>query len=46
MRERGMTISEVNIQEFADAIAPLYDNNDLGFSPGLKDRLFSELGIW
>jgi TRAP-type C4-dicarboxylate transport system substrate-binding protein len=45
MREKGMTITEVNIKEFEDAIAPLYTNNDLGFSAGLKDRLFTELGI-
>ncbi|MDR3114736.1 MAG: TRAP transporter substrate-binding protein DctP [Treponema sp.] len=45
MREKGVTITEVNLQEFQDALAPLYSNNDLGFSPGLKDRLFQELGL-
>jgi TRAP-type C4-dicarboxylate transport system substrate-binding protein len=45
MRDKGMTITEVNIKEFQDAIAPLYSNNDLGFSPGLKERLFKELGL-
>jgi TRAP-type C4-dicarboxylate transport system substrate-binding protein len=42
MKDKGVTITEVNLEEF---IAPLYTNNDLGFSPGLKDRLFSELGL-
>jgi len=45
MADRGVTITEVNIQEFKNAIAPLYINNDLGFSPGLRERLFRELGI-
>jgi TRAP-type C4-dicarboxylate transport system substrate-binding protein len=45
MKDKGMTITEVNIQEFENALAPLYTNNDLGFSTGLKDRLFSELGL-
>jgi TRAP-type C4-dicarboxylate transport system substrate-binding protein len=43
MRTNGVTITDVNLQHFQDAIAPLYINNDLGFSPGLKDRLFSQL---
>jgi TRAP-type C4-dicarboxylate transport system substrate-binding protein len=45
MRDKGVTIVDVNLQEFQNAIAPLYTNNDLGFSPGLKDRLFRELGL-
>jgi TRAP-type C4-dicarboxylate transport system substrate-binding protein len=45
MKDKGVTIAEVNLKEFQDAIAPLYTNNDLGFSPGLKDRLFRELGL-
>jgi TRAP-type C4-dicarboxylate transport system substrate-binding protein len=45
MRDKGVTIVDVNLSEFQNAIAPLYTNNDLGFSPGLKDRLFRELGI-
>ncbi|MDR3171643.1 MAG: TRAP transporter substrate-binding protein DctP [Treponema sp.] len=45
MRANGVTITEVNIQEWQDAIAPLYTNNDLGFTAGLKDRLFKELGL-
>jgi TRAP-type C4-dicarboxylate transport system substrate-binding protein len=45
MRDRGVSIVEVDLQEFQDAIAPLFINNDLGFSPGLRDRLFRELGI-
>jgi TRAP-type C4-dicarboxylate transport system substrate-binding protein len=45
MRDKGVVITEVNMKEFQDAIAPLYTNNDLGFSPGLKERLFRELGL-
>ncbi|MDR2397656.1 MAG: TRAP transporter substrate-binding protein DctP [Spirochaetaceae bacterium] len=45
MREKGVAITEVDLQEFQNTLAPLYSNNDLGFSPGLKDRLFSELGL-
>ncbi|MDR0382888.1 MAG: TRAP transporter substrate-binding protein DctP [Spirochaetaceae bacterium] len=45
MKGQGVTIVDVNIAEFEAAIAPLYTNNDLNFSPGLKDRLFSELGL-
>jgi len=45
MRQRGVTINEVNIKEFQDAIAPLYANNDLKFSPGLKEKLFKQLGM-
>ncbi|MDR3356999.1 MAG: TRAP transporter substrate-binding protein DctP [Spirochaetaceae bacterium] len=45
MKDKGVTITEVDLKEFEAAIAPLYTNNDLGLSPGLKDRLFKELGL-
>jgi TRAP-type C4-dicarboxylate transport system substrate-binding protein len=45
MRDKGVTVTEVNLQEFQNAINPLYTNNDLGFTAGLKDRLFRELGL-
>ena len=45
MLDNGVTITEVDIAEFQAAVQPLYDNNELGFSPGLKDRLFDELGL-
>jgi TRAP-type C4-dicarboxylate transport system substrate-binding protein len=45
MRDKGVTITEVDLQEFQNAINPLYTNNDLGFTAGLKDRLFRELGL-
>jgi TRAP-type C4-dicarboxylate transport system substrate-binding protein len=45
MRTQGVTIADVNLQEFQAAIAPLYTTNDLNFSDGLKDRLFRELGL-
>ncbi|MDL2228700.1 TRAP transporter substrate-binding protein DctP [Treponema sp. OttesenSCG-928-L16] len=44
MKKNGVTITEVSLKEFQDAIAPLYTNNDLKFSSGLRDRLFRELG--
>lgn len=44
MKKNGVTISDVDIAEFKAAIEPLYTNNDLGFSAGLKERLFKELG--
>ena len=44
MKKNGVTITDVDIAEFQKAIEPLYTNNDLGFSAGLKDRLFKELG--
>ena len=43
MRKNGVTIREVNIDEFKNAINPLYETNELGFSDGLKDRLFAQL---
>ena len=45
MRERGVTINEVDIREFQNAMAQLHIDNDLGFTPGLKERLFRELGL-
>jgi TRAP-type C4-dicarboxylate transport system substrate-binding protein len=45
MKAKGVTITEVNIKEWQDAIAPLYTANDLKFTAGLKDRLFKELGL-
>jgi TRAP-type C4-dicarboxylate transport system substrate-binding protein len=38
-------INQVNIAEFQAAIAPLYVNNDLGMTAGLKDTLFAQLGL-
>ena len=43
MRNNGVKIADVDIAEFQNAIDGLYKNNDLGFSAGLKDRLFKEL---
>lgn len=45
MKQHGVTINEVDLKEFKDAIAPLYTNNDLKFSPGLKEKLYKQLGI-
>jgi TRAP-type C4-dicarboxylate transport system substrate-binding protein len=45
MKDHGVTITEVNIKEFQNAIAPLYVNNDLKFSAGLKEKLFKQLGL-
>jgi TRAP-type C4-dicarboxylate transport system substrate-binding protein len=45
MKDKGMTVTEVDLREWQAAIAPLYTNNDLGFTAGLKDRLFKELGL-
>jgi TRAP-type transport system periplasmic protein len=45
MTDNRVTITEVDLEEFQDAIAPLYSNNDLKFSPGLKDNLFDQLGM-
>ena len=45
MRDKGVNIVEVDLKEFEDVIAPLYTNNDLKFSPGLKDKLVKELGL-
>jgi hypothetical protein len=40
-----MIVTEVSFDEFQNAIAPLYTNNDLNMTPGIKDRLFGELGL-
>jgi TRAP-type C4-dicarboxylate transport system substrate-binding protein len=45
MRDKGVKITEVDIREFQNALAPLYTNNDLKFSTGLKDKLMQELGL-
>jgi TRAP-type C4-dicarboxylate transport system substrate-binding protein len=45
MKDKGVNITEVSLEEFQAAINPLYTNNDLGFSADLKDRLFGELGL-
>ena len=45
MKENGVTITDVDLQEFKAAIAPLYEKNDLKFSPGLKEKLFNQLGL-
>ncbi|MDR2522053.1 MAG: TRAP transporter substrate-binding protein DctP [Spirochaetaceae bacterium] len=45
MQDKGVTITEVDLAAFQNAVAPLYTNNDLKFSDGLKDRLFKELGL-
>jgi TRAP-type C4-dicarboxylate transport system substrate-binding protein len=44
-KSKGITVTEVNLAEFQRAIDPLYTNNDLGLTAGLKDRLFRELGL-
>ena len=44
-KTRGMTITAVDIDEFHAAIAPLYINNELGLSPGLRETLFAQLGL-
>jgi TRAP-type C4-dicarboxylate transport system substrate-binding protein len=44
-KDKGVTITEVDIKEFQTAIAPLFANNDLKFSDGLKEKLFKQLGI-
>ena len=43
MKKNGVTIREVNIDEFKAANEPLYASNELGFSDGLKERLFTQL---
>ncbi|MDR3123923.1 MAG: TRAP transporter substrate-binding protein DctP [Treponema sp.] len=44
-RAKGITVVDVNQKDFEAAIAPLYTNNDLKMSTGIKDRLFRELGL-
>jgi TRAP-type C4-dicarboxylate transport system substrate-binding protein len=38
-------LNQVDIAEFQAAIAPLYTNNDLNMTAGLKDALFAQLGL-
>jgi TRAP-type C4-dicarboxylate transport system substrate-binding protein len=45
MKDKGVTVTEVDLREFQNAIAPLYTNNDLKYSTGLKDKLFQQLGL-
>lgn len=45
LKSKNMTITEVDLAPFQAAIAPLFTNNDLGFTPGLKDTLFKQLGL-
>ncbi|GMO57254.1 MAG: C4-dicarboxylate TRAP transporter substrate-binding protein [Treponemataceae bacterium] len=42
--EKG-AVTEVDVAEFQNAIAPLYTNNDLKFSDGLRDTLLQQLGL-
>jgi TRAP-type C4-dicarboxylate transport system substrate-binding protein len=44
-KTKGITVTEVDLTEFQNSIAPLYTNNDLNMTPGIKDRLFRELGL-
>ncbi|GHV83134.1 C4-dicarboxylate ABC transporter [Spirochaetia bacterium] len=43
--KNGGKINPVNITEFQNAVAPLYTNNDLKLSDGLKEELFKQLGL-
>ncbi len=45
MTDHGVRIANVNLKDFQAAIAPLYANNDLKFSAGLKEKLFKQLGM-
>jgi TRAP-type C4-dicarboxylate transport system substrate-binding protein len=45
MRDKGVAVTAVDLRPFQAAIDPMYTNNDLGFSAGLKERLFRELGL-
>ncbi|MDR2211016.1 MAG: TRAP transporter substrate-binding protein DctP [Spirochaetaceae bacterium] len=44
-KAKGITITELTTAEFEAALAPLYANNELGLTPGLKDTLFQQLGL-
>ncbi|MDR2375549.1 MAG: TRAP transporter substrate-binding protein DctP [Treponema sp.] len=44
-KTKGITVTEVDLKEFEAAIAPLYTNNDLKMTSGIKERLFRELGL-
>ncbi|MDR2772883.1 MAG: TRAP transporter substrate-binding protein DctP [Elusimicrobiota bacterium] len=43
MEKKGLKVNRVDKTPFEKAVQPLY--NELGFSPGLKDKLFTQLGI-
>jgi TRAP-type C4-dicarboxylate transport system substrate-binding protein len=43
MQKKGMVVNEVDTAPFEKAVQPLY--SELGFSKGLKDKLFKQLGI-
>lgn len=43
MATKGMVINTIDTAAFSAAVQPLY--SELGFSAGLKDRLFKELGL-
>lgn len=43
MQAKGMVVAEVNTAPFEAAVEPLYA--ELGFSAGLKDELFRQLGL-
>jgi len=45
LRSKGMTVTEADLAPFQDAIAPLFTNNDLGLTPGLKETLFKQLDL-
>ena len=45
LKSKNMTVTEVDLAPFKEAIAPLFINNDLGFSPNLKETLFKQLGL-
>ncbi|AEF84157.1 putative trap dicarboxylate transporter, dctp subunit [Treponema primitia ZAS-2] len=44
-KTKGITVTEVDLAEFQKAIDPLYTNNDLKLTTGLKETLFRELGL-
>jgi TRAP-type C4-dicarboxylate transport system substrate-binding protein len=44
MQKKGMVINTIDTVPFENAVAPLVDKG-LGFSVGLKDKLFKQLGI-
>jgi TRAP-type C4-dicarboxylate transport system substrate-binding protein len=44
-KTKNMTVTEVDLAQFQAAIAPLFTNNDLGLTPGLKETLFKQLGL-
>jgi len=44
-RQRGMTITNVDIAEFQAAMAPMFRYNELGLTPGIRETLFAQLGL-